>query len=61
MERTRLHYRALGYEQDYVWAHYVDVPFARLAKPLAECRIALVTTASPLTAVRDDGSVAKQV
>ncbi len=61
MERTRLYYRALGYEQDYVWAHYADVPFARLAKPLADCRIALLTTASPLTAVRGDGSVAKQV
>jgi D-proline reductase (dithiol) PrdB len=61
MERTRLYYRALGYEQDYVWAHFADVPFARLAKPLADCRIALVTTASPLTAVRSDGTVAKQV
>ncbi len=61
MERTRLYYRALGYEQDCVWAHYADVPFARSAKPLAECRIALVTTASRPRAVRDDGGVAKQV
>jgi hypothetical protein len=61
MERTRLYYRALGYEQDYVWAHYADVPFAPLARPLADCRIALVTTSSPLAAVRGDGSVAKQV
>ena len=36
MERTREYYRALGYEKDYVWAHYDDVPFARLAKPLRE-------------------------
>lgn len=61
MERTRSYYRALGYASDYVWAHYADVPFARLVKPLADCRIALVTTSSPLTAVRADGSVAKQV
>ena len=61
MERTRLYYRALGYQQDYTWAHYVDVPFARLAKPLADCRIALVTTASSPSAVRADGTVAKQV
>ena len=61
MERTRLYYRALGYRSDYVWAHYADVPFARLAKPLSACRVALVTTSSPLTAVRADGSVAKQV
>jgi hypothetical protein len=61
MERTRLYYRALGYERDYVWAHYADVPFARLARPLADCRIALITTSSPHDAVRADGSVAKQV
>lgn len=47
MERTREYYRALGYEKDYVWAHYDDVPFARLAKPLREARIGMVTTAHP--------------
>jgi len=30
----------------YRWAHFDDVPFATLAKPLSECRIALVTTAA---------------
>src|SRR5690349_23761472 len=58
MERTRLYYRALGYEQDYTWAHFADVPFTRLAKPLADCRIGLVTTASLPAAVRADGTVA---
>ena len=48
MERTRLYYRALGYKADYQWAHHTDAPFARLPKPLSECRIALLTTASPL-------------
>ncbi|MCX7381172.1 MAG: hypothetical protein NT133_07090 [Alphaproteobacteria bacterium] len=47
MERTRLYYRALGYGSDYVWAHHADAPFARLAKPLAESRIAFVSTSSP--------------
>jgi hypothetical protein len=47
MERTREYYRALGYEKDYVWAHYDDVPFARLGKPLKDVRIGLVTTAHP--------------
>jgi D-proline reductase (dithiol) PrdB len=61
MERTRLYYRALGYPSDYVWAHYADVPFAHLAKPLSDCRIALITTASSPSGVRADGSVAKQV
>jgi len=47
MERTRKYYRALGYDQDYTWSHYDEVPFARLGKPLSECRIGFVTTASP--------------
>jgi hypothetical protein len=45
MERTRLYYRALGYDNDYVWAHFPDVPFTPLARPLGETRIGLVTTA----------------
>jgi len=47
IERTRQYYRALGYERDYVWAHFDEVPFARLQKPLAQTRIGLVTTATP--------------
>jgi hypothetical protein len=47
MERTRLYYQALGYEHDYVWAHYDEVPIAHLSKPLANATIALVTTALP--------------
>src|SRR5215475_7873759 len=47
MERTRLYYRALGYDNDYVWAHFPEVPFAPLVRPLAETRIGLVTTAGP--------------
>ena len=47
MERTRLYYRALGYPQDYVWPSFDEVPFVRLAKPLSEARIALVTTVMP--------------
>ena len=47
MERTRLYYRALGYDNDYVWAHHDDVPFVRLAKSLSQARIALITTAGP--------------
>ncbi len=47
MERTRLYYRALGYKQDYVWSTYDVVPFTRLAAPLKDMKIALITTASP--------------
>ena len=47
MERTRQYYRALGYAKDYVWARHEDVPFAALPRKLSDCRIALITTASP--------------
>lgn len=47
MYRTRTYYQALGYERPYRWAQYVDVPFTPLKKPLAESRVALLTTAAP--------------
>ena len=47
MQRTREYYLALGYGNAYRWAHYVDVPFTPLAKPLAASRVALVSTAAP--------------
>ena len=47
IERTRDYYRALGYQKDYVWAHYEEVPFTRLKNPLRELCIGLVTTAHP--------------
>jgi len=47
MERTRAYYLALGYGNPYVWAHHEDAPFQPLKKPLAQSRVALVTTAAP--------------
>jgi hypothetical protein len=47
MERTREYYLALGYGNPYVWAHHDDAPFHALPKPLAHCRVALITTAAP--------------
>ena len=47
MERTRNYYRALGYEKDYAWATFADVPFAQLLKPLSQAKVALITTAGP--------------
>ncbi len=48
MQRTRDYYLALGYDNPYEWAHFDEVPFTPLARPLAETTIALVTTAAPL-------------
>jgi len=47
MQRIRDYYVTLGYGKPYAWAHYAEVPFRPLAKPLADCRVALVTTAAP--------------
>lgn len=47
LARTRAWYLALGYDTPYGWAHYAEVPFAPLRKPLAQSRAALVTTAAP--------------
>ena len=47
MQRVRTYYEALGYNPPYEWAHYADVPFHPLTKPLNRCRVALVTTAAP--------------
>nr|WP_329688429.1 reductase [Caldimonas sp.] len=54
MQRTRDYYQALGYGAPYEWAHYADVPFRPLTKPLAACRVALVTTAAPYQADKGD-------
>jgi hypothetical protein len=46
MQRTREYYAAIGYTTPYRWAHYVAAPFAALAKPLSQCKVALITTAA---------------
>jgi hypothetical protein len=61
MQRTRRYYRALGYDNDYVWAKFDDVPFTRLTKPLTEATIALVTTAGPPDRSNRDARGRKQV
>jgi D-proline reductase (dithiol) PrdB len=50
MQRIRDYYQTLGYGAPYRWAHYAEVPFAPLKKPLSESRIGLVTTAAPYQA-----------
>lgn len=57
IDRTREFYAALGYERPYRWAHHEEVPFAPLPKPLAACRVALVTTASPIGTRSQRGSL----
>ena len=59
MARTRDYYSALGYGTAYRWASFAEVPFAPFSKPLAECCVALVTTAAPFDpALGDQGPAA---
>ena len=47
MARTRQWYLALGYDNPYRWAHFTDVPFQALNKPLSQAVVGLITTAAP--------------
>jgi len=47
IQRTRDYYLALGYAHPYRWAQFDDIPFQPMNKPLAEARVAIVTTAAP--------------
>ena len=49
IDKNREYYQAQGYEQPYRWAHYDDVPFCELSKPLSQCRVGIVTTADKKT------------
>jgi D-proline reductase (dithiol) PrdB len=54
LQRIRDYYQTLGYGKPYRWAHYAEVPFAPVMKPLAESRVALVTTAAPYQPEKGD-------
>ena len=47
IERTRNYYLGLGYDNPYIWAHFIDAPFTPLAKPLNQSVLGLITTAVP--------------
>jgi hypothetical protein len=53
-QRIRDYYAALGYGAPYVWAHYAEVPFSPLRRPLAQCRVTVVTTAAPFQPGKGD-------
>ncbi|MCY4200462.1 MAG: hypothetical protein OXF31_11755 [Gammaproteobacteria bacterium] len=54
MERTRRYYAAQGFDEPYQWAHFDEVPLATPRKPLAQSRLALITTASLAPRVETD-------
>ncbi len=44
IDKTRDYYRSQGYERPYQWAHHDKVPFTEVSKPLARCRVGLIST-----------------
>ncbi len=54
MQRIRDYYRGQGYEKPYVWAHFEDVPFTPLKKPLSESTVTLFST-SDVSVRREEG------
>lgn len=64
IDLSREYYAAQGYEKPYTWAYNHDVPFAPLAKPISQCRVALVTTADiekPVGETLQERSLSKKV
>lgn len=47
IDKSREFYAAQGFSEPYRWAHFEEVPFAPLRRPLADAVVTLITTASP--------------
>ena len=54
LRRIRDYYEALGYGAPYEWAHYSEVPFQPLRKPLSKSSVTIVTTAAPFQPGKGD-------
>lgn len=65
IDKTRDYYRGQGYDAPYRWAHFEDIPFTPLARPLSGCRVGLVTTGEMAVVgepdAEDDDDVARDV
>jgi len=45
IDKSREYYAARGYDNPYRWAHFDEVPFAPLPRPLSQSVVTLITTA----------------
>lgn len=54
IDKTRAYYKSIGYEKPYQWAHFDEVPFTPLGKPLSACKLALVSTSDIAIKSDDD-------
>lgn len=59
IDKTRAYYQSQGYDKPYGWAHFDDVPFTPLKKPLAQSIISLVST-SEIAIRGDEAGAAKR-
>jgi hypothetical protein len=55
IDKTREYYKKEGYDAPYRWAHFDEIPFAGLTKPLSACRVGLVTT-SEMAVIGEPGA-----
>ena len=46
IDKSREYYAAQGYSKPYKWVYHKDVPFNLLGKPLSDCTVGVVTTAT---------------
>ncbi len=58
IDKTREYYLSEGYDKPYRWAHFDDIPFTPLKKPLSQCRVTVVTTSD--IAVRPESGEREQ-
>ena len=57
IDKTHEYYRKLGYAKSYNYARNEDIPFTPLKKPLAQSRVALVSTAQFVMTDSDGNSM----
>ena len=46
IDKSREYYAAQGYIKPYQWVYNKEVPFYKLSKPLSDCTVGVVTTAT---------------
>ena len=46
IDKSREYYAAQGYSRPYEWFYHKEVPFNMLSKPLSDCTVGVVTTAT---------------
>ncbi len=57
IDKSREFYLARGYRNPYQWAHFADVPFTPLKRPLAQSSVTLITTAHQIPAAGEAPSL----